>query len=94
MLRAGKDIVPMALLGVSEKSLSAGEVGELLGISRNMVGRIASQNNLKIPAYGEWVLGQSEYNGTQRQTFIYNSAGVAKIREFIDSANQSGKEAA
>lgn len=88
---AGTVIVPLALL--SEKLLSATDVGAILGVSRNMIGRIAKQHNLKTAEYGEWILGEAEFNGTQRSTFVYNSKAVAVMRSLI-SANDDGRSVA
>jgi len=39
-----------------EKLFSAGEIGEMCGISGNMVGRIANEHGLKVDEYGKFVL--------------------------------------
>lgn len=79
---AGTEV--LALPHVAGEYHTAGEVGELLGISSNMVGRIANQHNLKTPEYGEYRLDKSMHSSKQVETFVYNDAGVEAIRAHLD----------
>ena len=90
---AGALVLPAPSLG-SEKLISATEVGKLLGVSANMVGRIATSHSIKTEEHGEWILGQAENNPSQRPTFVYNQAGIEKIRSLLQSANDSEGHAA
>ena len=49
---SGVPLLPMQ--SINENTLSADEVGRELGISGNMVGRIANQHNLKTAEYGKY----------------------------------------
>ena len=90
---AGALVLPAPSLG-SEKLISATEVGKLLGVSANMVGRIATSHSIKTEEHGEWILGHAENNPSQRPTFVYNQAGIDKIRSLIHSANDNEERAA
>lgn len=78
---AGTEI--LALPHVEQKHLSAKEVGERLGVSANMVGRIANQHGLKTEEYGMYVLDKSRSSTKQVQNFVYNAAGVEAIRQHL-----------
>lgn len=78
-IMTGKRLLP---LPTTEKTYSAGEVGKMLGISANMVGRIANANNLKTDEYGITVLDSAK-NGKQIPTFRYNDAGIERLKEII-----------
>lgn len=52
-----------------EKTYSAKEVGEMLGISANKVGRIANANGLKTPEYGRYVADKSKNSDKEVETF-------------------------
>lgn len=78
-IMTGKRLIP---LPTTEKTYSAGEVGKMLGISANMVGRIANANNLKTDEYGITVLDAAK-NGKQIPTFRYNDAGIERLKNII-----------
>ena len=83
---AGALVLPAPSLG-HVKPLSATEVGKILGVSANMIGRVATANNVKTEEHGEWILGTAESNPSQRPTFVYNQTGVEKLRSLFVSAN-------
>ena len=49
----GEYLLPLPYIG--EKTYSAQEIGEKLGISANKVGMLANRNHLKTKQYGTWV---------------------------------------
>lgn len=67
----------------TEKTYSASEVGNALGISANKVGKIANANGLKTEEYGVFVLDKSRYSSKEVTSFRYNEKGKAKIREIL-----------
>ena len=81
----GKFILPLPLL--ERKTLSATEIGEILGISSNKVGSIANKNNLKIKEYGEWYQDKSKYSSKQVETFRYYDNVIPIFRELLESEN-------
>lgn len=68
----------------TEKTYSAGEVGAMLGVSANKIGRTANANGLKTDEYGINVLDTAP-NGKQIPTFRYNQRGIDKLREILKS---------
>jgi hypothetical protein len=80
-LAAGQNVIPLAR--IEEKGLSATEIGAYLGVSRNLVGKVANSLGLKTTEYGIYVLGKAEHNGTQRETFLYNAKGKERISDYI-----------
>lgn len=69
---------------VKQKSYSAGEVGNLLGISANKVGSIANKNNLKTEEFGHWVHDKSPYSGKEVESFRYYDNAVAEIKKILE----------
>lgn len=74
---AGKEVFE---LPESEKTYSATEVGDLLGISAVQVGKLANKHNFKIPKYGKWYHDKSPYSAKEVDTFRYNALGVNMIK--------------
>ena len=67
----------------TEKTYSASEVGNALGISANKVGKIANAYGLKTEEYGVFVMDKSRYSTKEVTSFRYNEKGKAKIREIL-----------
>ena len=80
---SGEYLVPLPTM--SEPMLTAGEVGEQLGISANMVGRLAKQYKLKTDQYGEWFHDKSRYSDKQIPSFRYKACVVDKLREVLNT---------
>lgn len=80
---AGTEV--LALPHVAEKHHQAGEVGEMLGITGAMVGRIANQHNLKTAEFGEYRLDKSQHSAKQVEAFVYNKAGIEAIKQHLDA---------
>lgn len=79
--------VPMELPRSEGKTYSAGEVGKMLGISAQKVGKLANDNGLKVDEFGAWYHDKSPYSSKEVDTFRYNEKGVAKLRELIGGAD-------
>ena len=77
----GHKVIPLPK--VEEHLMPATEVGEKLGISKAMVGRLANANGLKVPEYGEFRLDKAAHSSNQVETFHYNSAGLERLREIL-----------
>lgn len=66
-----------------EKTYSAGEVGEMFGVSGNKIGRVANAEGLKTEKYGIFVLDKARGHNKQVQTFRYNQAAVEFFRDYF-----------
>ena len=69
------------LLPKTEKTYSATEVGNMLGISAVKVGRLANANGLKTAEYGVYVMDKSKYSTKEVENFRYNDKGVKALQE-------------
>jgi hypothetical protein len=78
---AGKNVIPLPVL--ENKTFSASEVGNLLGVSSNKIGRIANKLNLKTEDYGIFVLDKSRSSDKQVETFRYNEKAIAVIKNHL-----------
>ena len=67
-----------------EKTYSASEVGNALGVSAVKVGKIANAYGLKTEEYGITVLDKSRYSTKEVASFRYNEKGKAKLREILE----------
>lgn len=78
---AGKEI--LALPEAYEKTYSATEIGKILGVSANKIGKLANQYNLKIPEFGKLFYDKSRYSNKEVETFRYYNKAIDKFRELL-----------
>lgn len=76
-----EELIPIPIL--ENKTFSASEMGDLLGISSNMIGRIANKLNLKTEDYGIFVLDKSRSSDKQVETFRYNEKAIDVIKTHL-----------
>lgn len=75
-----KFVLPLPAL--DEKNYSATEVGEMLGVSRSAVGKIANRLGLKKDGiYGKWYVDKSPYSAKEVNTFRYSQKAVDLMRK-------------
>lgn len=74
-------------LPLIEKTYSATEVGNRLGISSNKVGKLANLHGLKTEEYGVTVMDKSKYSSKEVQSFRYYENVVQKLKEILGSGN-------
>lgn len=66
-----------------DKTYSATEAGEIIGVSAAKIGRVANANGIKTEAFGIFVLDKAKGSNKQVTTFRYNEKGLAKLRELF-----------
>ena len=79
---AGANILPKQ--EVVKKTLSATEVGKLLGITAHKVGILANKFALKSDAYGKYFYDKSPNSNKQVETFRYYEDAVEKFKEILE----------
>ncbi|ELA2338054.1 TPA: Rha family transcriptional regulator [Salmonella enterica subsp. enterica serovar Saintpaul] len=82
---AGIELLPLPK--IEEHYHSASEVGEMLGVSAQKIGRIANANKLKTEDFGIFVMDKSAHSSKQVEAFRYNAEGVRALRHLIVGAD-------
>ena len=78
----GEYLLPLPYIG--EKTYSAQEIGENLGISANKVGMLANRNHLKTKQYGTWVNDVAKNcPGKEVPSFRYYESVVPVLKTII-----------
>lgn len=78
----GKAILPLPV--AEEKTYSATEIGERLGISANKVGKLAKANNLKTEEYGKLFHDKSRYSNKEVESFRYYENVIPVLEEILN----------
>ena len=84
---AGEDVLPLPK--VQEKTYSATDIGEMLGVSKAKIGPLANKNNMKCDEYGSWFHDKSPYSGKEVEAFRYNSRAIEKFRSLLKGGEQA-----
>lgn len=79
---AGSPVLPMQK--AEKKTLSATEIGKILGITAHKVGMLANKFALKSDAYGKYFYDKSPNSNKQVETFRYYEDAVEKFKEILD----------
>lgn len=83
---AGHEVLPLPK--VQQKTYTATEVGEMLGVSKNKIGSLANANGMKTAEYGAWYHDKSPYSPKEVEVFRYNEAAVEKFKELLKGGEQ------
>lgn len=78
---SGEKLLPLP--ESDDKTYSAEEVGNLYGISANMIGRIANKHGLKQPEYGSLFHDKSRSSSKEVETWRYNDKALKKFAEIL-----------
>jgi len=79
---AGSPVLPMQK--AEKKTLSATEIGKILGITAHKVGMLANRFALKSDAYGKYFYDKSPNSNKQVETFRYYEDAVEKFKEILE----------
>ncbi len=83
-LLTGEYLLPLP--EVEERTLSATEIGERLGISAHKVGMLANAHNLKTEKYGKWFYDKAKTADKQVETFRYFEKSVEVFKSLLEVA--------
>ena len=70
---------------IEQTTYSAKELGDVLGISANRVGRIANAHGLKTNEYGLYYLSKSQHSDKQVEHFRYFEKSIDKFKSILET---------
>lgn len=79
------DSTSIPLPAAVRKTYSAGEIGSMLGVSGNKIGRLANEHNLKTSEYGKLFYDKSRYSNKEVETFRYYENAISVFKTILDS---------
>lgn len=83
------DALPLPVC--TERTYTATQIGNMLGVSANRIGKIANAWNLKVPENGKWFYDKSKFSNKEVETFRYNERGLNLLREIINKEGYANK---
>lgn len=89
MVTGNSDALPLP--ACTERTYTATQIGEMLGVSANRIGKIANTWNLKVPENGKWFYDKSKFSNKEVETFRYNERGLNLLREIIGKEGYADK---
>ena len=85
---AGKEVLPLPK--PPKKTMTATELGEVVGLTAMNVGLLANKYNLKTTAFGQWVYDTLK-NGRQVESFRYYESAIPVIKEIAEAERKNRK---
>ncbi len=82
-LLTGEFLLPLP--EVNERTYSAGEIGELLGVSAQKIGRLSNENGMKTSFYGKWFYDKAKSADKQVETFRYYEHAIAVFEKLLSA---------
>ncbi len=79
---SNKEVLPLPKL--EQKSYTAEEIGKVLGISANMVGRLANKYNLKTERYGYWAQDKAKNCNKTIESFRYYEHVIKEFKKVLE----------
>ena len=70
---------------IEQRTYSAAEIGDVLGISANKVGRITNAYGLKTDEFGMLYLAKSEHGPKQVETWRYYEKAIGKFKSILEN---------
>jgi Rha family phage regulatory protein len=83
---AGRQLLPLP--EAEQRTYTAEEIGKMLGVSANMVGRLAKQHNLKTEQYGKWYHDKSKYSCKEVETFRYYENVIPVLQSKLEGGEK------
>lgn len=78
---AKQEILPLPR--IEQESYTAGEIGKILGISANLVGRIANEHGIKSDRYGYLAQDKAKYANKAVESFRYYAHAIDEFRKYL-----------
>lgn len=78
---AGEPLLPMQ--EVNQKTYSATEIADMLGVTPQKIGRLSNANNLKTKEYGKWFYDKSQHSSKEVETFRYFDSAIPVFKELL-----------
>ena len=79
---SGQPLLPLPR--AEQKTYTATEIGEMLGISANKVGRLANKHNLKTSEFGKFFYDKAKHSNKQVETFRYYENVIPIMKNLCD----------
>ncbi len=83
-LLTGEFLLPLP--EVTERTYSAGEIAERLGVSAQKIGRLSNENGMKTEYYGKWFYDKARSADKQVETFRYYERAIAVFEKLLSEA--------
>lgn len=77
----GKELLPP--IEMKERTLTAKEIADILGITPNKVGKIANKYNLKTENNGCWIHDKAKYCNKEIPNFRYYEKAIDEFKKYI-----------
>lgn len=78
---------PLIAKPQANKTYTATEIANELGITANRVGRLSEEFQLKNDENGYWIIDKAAYSDKQVKNYIYNETGKTRVKEAFEKTS-------
>ena len=78
----GEHLLPLPAL--PQKTYSATELGEMLGVSANRIGIVTNRHGLKCEKYGQWFNDKAKGHNKEVQSFRYFETVIPVLKQLLE----------
>lgn len=69
---------------VNEKTYSATEIGNMLGVSSQKIGKLSNEHGLKTEEFGKWFYDKSRHSNKEVETFRYYEKAIGEFKKLLN----------
>ena len=82
-LNGGKEVIPLPLM--AQRTLTATELGNILGVTGNKIGRLANKHNMKTDDNGYLVHDKAKHSNKEIPNFVYFEHTIEKFKKLLEA---------
>lgn len=69
---------------VNEKTYSATDIGKMLGVSSQKIGKLSNEHNMKTDEFGKWFYDKSRHSNKEVETFRYYEKAIDEFKKLLN----------
>ena len=69
---------------VNEKTYSATDIGKMLGVSSQKIGKLSNEHNMKTDEFGKWFYDKSRHSNKEVETFRYYEKAIGEFKRLLN----------
>lgn len=82
-LNGGKEVIQLPLM--AQRTLTVTEIGDMIGVTGNKIGRLSNKYNLKTDDYGYYVHDKARHSNKEIPNFVYFEHAIEKFKKLLEA---------
>lgn len=82
ILTNNENALPLPI--VNERTYSATDIGNMLGVSSQKIGKLSNEHNMKTDEFGKWFYDKSRHSNKEVETFRYYEKAIGEFKKLLN----------